>query len=204
MTTPAFNTTIHHIQHHDASSKVIFGFWIYILTDCILFASLFATYIVLYNNTYGGPGIAQVTSLPYGLIQTLIIIFSTLTFGFGFAAIYRGNRNQVMFWLVITFLLGLAFLGMEQQQFAHLLHQGYSWQTSAFLTVFFSLIGIYGLHILVALLWIIILMIQLSSQNLTSMMKTRLTCLSLFWNFLNIVWVFIFTIVYLMGAIQHV
>jgi cytochrome o ubiquinol oxidase subunit 3 len=194
----------HHEHHEDTASKVIFGFWIYIMTDCILFASLFATYAVLHNNTYGGPGVQQMATLPFVLLQSLMLLASCFANGLSFVAVQKAAKNQVMFWLVVAFLLGLAFVGLEWQQFSGLIAAGNSWQKSAFLSAFFTLVGVHGLHVVVGLLWMLVLMIQLAMKNLTTTMKIRFTCLNIFLGFLNIMWVFIFTIVYLMGAIQHV
>lgn len=198
MTTHALHE---HAHHDDVPSKVIFGFWIYIMTDGILFAALFATYAVLHNNIWNGPGIQQIATLPYVLVQTLVLLTSVFTYGLASVALRGGHKNRILFWLTITFLLGLVFLGFEWQQFANLIAHGNSWQTSAFLSIFFSLVGLHGMHIVAGMLWIIILMIQLRMKNITATMQTRLACLGLFWNFLNIMWLFIFTIVYLMGAI---
>ncbi|MDF2940572.1 MAG: cytochrome o ubiquinol oxidase subunit [Gammaproteobacteria bacterium] len=193
---------LHHDHHHeDTSSKVVFGFWAYIMTDFIMFAALFATYDVLRNNTYGGIGIGQVANLPFVLTQTLILLASTLTCGFAKAASHNNNKKGVLLWLAVSFVLGLIFASMGLHQLACLVASGSSWQTSAFLSAYFTLIIGHAIHVIVAMLWIVVLMIQFMSQDLSSTMKTRITCLSLFWNFISIVWVFIFIIVYLMGAI---
>jgi cytochrome o ubiquinol oxidase subunit 3 len=195
--------TTHALDHHDdqPNNKVIFGFWVYIMTDCILFASLFATYAVLRNNTYGGVSIIQVTHLPYVLMQSLLLITSGMTYGFSLIGMDKKSRGLILFWLGCTFLLGLGFLAIESCQFMQLIANGSTWKTSAFLSAYFSLVGIHGLHVAIGLVWIIILMMQLLMQNITPMMQTRLACLGLFWDFLNIIWVAIFTIVYLMGVI---
>lgn len=198
MMTHALNDQHH---HDDSSSKVIFGFWIYIMTDCILFASLFATYIVLRNNTYGGICAREVATLPYVLIQSFVFLTSGLTYGLAMLSVYKNKINHLRYWVCVTFILGLVFLGLEFHQFANLFAAGSTWQTSAFLSAYFSLVGIQGIHVAIGMLWMIILMIQLSMQKLNSTMKTRFSCLGLFWDFLNIVWILIFIIVYLMGAI---
>lgn len=192
-----------HAHHHEdaPNDKVIYGFWVYIMTDCILFASLFATYAVLHNNTYGSIGITQVARLPYVFGQTLFLLTSGFTYALALLGLHQHNVKQLRFGLLVTFLLGCGFLGLEFHEFAHLVQNGYSWQTSAFLSAFFTLVGIHGIHVLVGLAWIIILMIQLSMKGINGMMKTRFACLGLFWDFLNIMWILIFTIVYLMGAI---
>jgi cytochrome o ubiquinol oxidase subunit 3 len=198
MTTP----NLHNEHHHeDPGAKVAFGFWAYIMTDFIMFAALFATYDVLRNNTYGGIGISQVANLHFVLIQTIILLASTLTCGFSNAASHNGNKTAVMLWMAVTFILGLVFAGMGLHQLCNLVASGSSWQTSAFLSAYFTLIIGHAIHVVVGLLWIVILMVQFLSHDLTPTMRTRLTCLNMFWNFISIVWIFIFTIVYLMGAI---
>jgi cytochrome o ubiquinol oxidase subunit 3 len=194
--------TLHHEHHHvDPSSKTIFGFWAYIMTDFIMFAALFATYDVLRNNTYGGIGIGQVATLPFVLTQTLILLASTMTCGFSKAASHSGNKNASILWMTVTFILGLIFTSMGFHQLSCLVASGSSWQSSAFLSAYFTLIIGHALHVVIGMLWIIILMLQFMKQDLNSVMKTRITCLTLFWNFISMVWVFIFIIVYLMGAI---
>lgn len=190
-----------HDSHNEPNDKVIYGFWVYIMTDCILFAAMFATYAVLHDNTYGSIAIHDVARLPYILIQTLCLLTSGFTYSLCLLGLHKGNLKQMYAWFCVTFLLGLAFLGLEFHEFAHLVQQGYTWQTSAFLSSFFSLVGIHGIHVTVALLWLVILMVQLKMQGINGMMKTRFACLGLFWDFLNIMWILVFTIVYLMGAI---
>lgn len=190
----------HDHQHH-ADTTDIFGFWIYIMSDCILFASLFATYAVLFKNTYGGPGIKEISSLPYVLVETFCLLISSVTYGLAVLAVYQKNTARVMMWLMITFLFGLGFVGMEINEFVHLFLEGHGWQTSAALSAFFTLVGTHGLHVSMGLLWMGILMFQLWKFKLNPMMAKRITYLGLFWHFLDIVWIFVFTIVYLMGAL---
>ena len=195
--------TTHTIDHHQdsANSRVLFGFWVYLMTDAIMFAALFATYAVLHNNIYGGPGIQQLTSLPYVFIETMILLCSTFICGLSFIVLQKGSKAQGMIALAITFLLGLAFLVFEGNQFMNLISQGITWQGSAFLSAFFTLILLHAAHVFIGLVWILVLLIQFTSQGATPTMRTRVACLGLFWGFLNIVWIFIFTIVYLMGVI---
>lgn len=190
----------HQVEQKEATSKTIFGFWVYLMTDCVLFASLFATYAVLHNNTFGGPSGQELFSLPFVLIETLILLTSSFTAGLAMLAVHRRAKNQVMLWLGVTFILGLAFLGLELHEFSNLVHEGNSWRRSGFLSAFFTLVGTHGLHITSGLLWMAVLMIQVLRRGLTGSTVKRLTLLSLFWHFLDIVWIFIFTIVYLMGA----
>jgi cytochrome o ubiquinol oxidase subunit 3 len=185
--------------HHDTYSKTLFGFWLYLLSDFMFFAGLFATYIVLSNNTFGGPSARELFDLPYAFTQTLVLLTSSLTSGLAAAFAHRKNRLWTTIFFGITFLLGVAFLALEIRDFSSLIQGGNSWKRSAFLSAFFSLVGTHGIHMIFALIWIPILMPPLWRDGFTSMTLRRLTCLKMFWQFLNIVWVFIFTIVYLMG-----
>ena len=190
-----------HDTHTDTYSKTIFGFWLYVMTDCVLFATLFATFAVLHNNIYGGPTAKELFSLPYVLAQTMVLLTSSFTCGLAMMAAYSGKKKSVMFWYIITFLLGLAFVTMEVHEFMKFAAEGNSWKRSAFLSSYFTLVGTHGAHVTAGLLWIAVMMAQLWSRGLTMSTLRRLACLSLFWHFLDVVWIFIFTIVYLMGAI---
>ncbi|NNM60264.1 MAG: cytochrome o ubiquinol oxidase subunit III [Legionellales bacterium] len=198
--TDTVDTNAHH--HEDDGSKVIFGFWIFILTSFISFATLFATYAVLHNNTYGGIGAQDVLRrLSYALLQSLIFLSSSFTLGLAIIAYKKGLSDKVKLWMTVTFLIGLLFIGLEFREFARLVHDGNTWQNSAFLSSFFTLVGFHSVNVIVGLLWMIVLMIQFSMKGFTATMQIRFSCLGLFWDFLNIIWIFIFTIVYLMGAI---
>lgn len=183
-------------------SKNLLGFWIYIMTDCVLFATLFATFAVLRNSTFGGPSGAELFSLPFVLIETMLLLTSSFTCGIGLLAARQQNTKQVLAWFSATFLLGLSFLTMELTEFAHLSAEGHGWQASAFLSSFFTLVGTHGLHITIGLLWMLVLLAQVMRRGLGRHTVRRLTLLSLFWHFLDIVWIFIFSIVYLTGALQ--
>lgn len=192
---------LHHEHHHDTDSIDVFGFWVYILTDCILFATLFAAFAVLHNNTFGGPGIKQLASLPYVFAETIFLLASSFTYGLAMLSLYQGKKNAVMNWLIITFILGFCFVAMEVNEFIHLVMEGHSWQTSGALSAFFTLVGTHGLHVSIGLIWMALLVVQVAKYKLTPTMTRRLTYLGLFWAFLDIVWIFVFTIVYLMGAV---
>jgi cytochrome o ubiquinol oxidase subunit 3 len=183
-------------------NKTTFGFWVYIMTDCVLFASLFAVYAVLHNNTFGGPSGHQLFDLPYVLGETLILLTSSFTCGLAMLSAEKRDKQKVLFWFGITFLLGLSFLGLELHEFRHLYLEGNSWRRSGFLSSYFVLVGTHGLHITVGLLWMAVMMVRVFKQNLSESTIRRLTLLSLFWHFLDIIWIFIFTIVYLFGAIS--
>lgn len=189
-------------RHHDSDNKTIFGFWVYLMTDCVLFASLFATFAVLRNNTYGGPGASELFSLSYVLTETVFLLASSFVCGLAMLAVHRRDKSQALILLSITALLGVAFLALEIAEFVHLAHTGDSWQRSGFLSAFFTLVGTHGLHITAGLLWVFSLMWQIVQRGFTRGVVRRLTLFSLFWHFLDIIWIFIFTIVYLLGAIS--
>lgn len=193
--------TITHDTHHDIDTTDIFGFWIYILSDCILFATIFAAYAALHNNLYGGPSLKALTHLPYILLETLALLTSSFTYGLAILALYQEKIKNVIAWLILTFCFGVVFVGMEINEFIHLYLEGHHWQSSAALSAFFTLVGTHGLHVMMGLLFMLVLIVQLLCFGLTPFMKKRLTYLGLFWAFLDIIWIFVFTIVYLMGAI---
>jgi cytochrome o ubiquinol oxidase subunit 3 len=184
----------------DASNKTIFGFWVYLMTDCVLFASLFATFAVLRNNTFGGPSGKELFSPPFVLAETLILLTSSFTCGLAILAAHRKNKQQVIGWLALTFLLGAAFLTMELNEFHKLAVEGNSWRRSGFLSAFFTLVGTHGAHITTGLIWMATMMVQVSQKGLGPSVLKRLTMLSLFWHFLDLIWIFIFTIVYMLGV----
>ena len=188
-------------EHHDAGGNSVFGFWIYLMSDCILFATLFATYAVLSGSFAGGPTGKDIFELPYVLVETFCLLFSSVTYGFAMLAMHKGNQSGVMKWLAVTFLFGAAFIGMEINEFSHLIAEGFGPDRSAFLSGFFALIGTHGLHVFSGLVWMIVLMVQVAQNGLTATNQTRLMCLSLFWHFLDVVWICVFTVVYLMGVL---
>ncbi|MCK9780945.1 MULTISPECIES: cytochrome o ubiquinol oxidase subunit III [Enterobacterales] len=189
-----------HHGHHDAGATKVFGFWIYLMSDLILFASLFATYAVLVNGIADGPSGKEIFSLPFVLVETFLLLFSSITFGFAMLSMNKGSVSQVNLWLFVTFLFGLGFVIMEVYEFHELIAEGYGPDRSAFLSAFFALVSTHGLHVTAGLIWIVIMMIQVSRRGLTEVNRTRLSCLSLFWHFLDVVWICVFTVVYLMGA----
>jgi cytochrome o ubiquinol oxidase subunit 3 len=177
------------------------GFWIYLMTDCVLFASLFAAYAVLHDNTFGGPVGRDLFSLPSVLAETLLLLTSSFTCGLGILAARSFNKNLVLIWFGVTFVLGASFLGLELSEFSKLIHDGNGPSRNAFLSAFFTLVGTHGLHITAGLLWMIVLLQKIWRRGVSTMDVKRLTLLSLFWHFLDIIWIFIFTIVYLLGAV---
>lgn len=185
-----------------ADDKTMLGFWIYIMTDCVLFASLFATFAVLRNATAGGPTGQELFNLNFILTETIILLTSSFAIGMGVLAARRGDSNRVLLYLLVTFILGMAFVVMELTEFRQLAHEGNSWTRSAFLSSFFTLVGTHGLHITAGLTWMLVMIWQVIQRGLTGPVLRRLTLLSIFWHFLDLIWIFIFTIVYLLGVIQ--
>jgi cytochrome o ubiquinol oxidase subunit III len=209
MTTQVLDAHDHHHDHHlehslKADSNDVFGFWLYIMTDCILFATLFATFAVLHNGGPFSPPLKELVKLPYVLKETFFLLGSNLTFGLAVISLYKRNAKIpiVLLWLLVTIVLGSCFVAMEINEFIHLFHEGYSWHRSGSLSSFFALVGTHGLHVSVGLIWIFIMVIQLRVFGINTVTKRRITYLGLFWNFLEIVWIFVFTIVYLMSFVN--
>ncbi|CAG2127806.1 cytochrome o ubiquinol oxidase subunit III [Cupriavidus plantarum] len=196
---PAHDDTHDH-AHHDTSGNTIFGFWLYLMSDCILFACLFAAFAVLRGEVAGGPSGKELFELNYVLVETFILLFSSITYGMAMVSLQNKQKSRVMGWLAVTFLLGAAFMVMEINEFAHLIHEGAGPNRSAFLSSFFTLVGTHGLHVASGMLWMLVLMYQLTTKGITTATTKRLMCLSLFWHFLDVVWIGVFTVVYLMGA----
>ncbi|WP_017430063.1 cytochrome o ubiquinol oxidase subunit III [Vreelandella jeotgali] len=200
MNNPDTPTADHH-EHHDDGSTRVFGFWVYLMSDLVIFGSLFATYAVLSGGTAGGPSGKDIFELPFVLVETFLLLFSSFTYGMGVLAMNDNRVGRVKAWLGITLLLGAGFVGMELYEFHHLIVEGFGPDRSAFLTGFFTLVGTHGLHVSFGLLWILIMLIQLSTRGLTPMTRPRIMCLSLFWHFLDIVWICVFSFVYLLGVL---
>lgn len=188
-------------EEHEATDRTLLGFWIYLMTDCVLFASLFASYMVLRGNTFGGPSGRDLFDLNYVMYETMALLVSSFACGLAMINVHRGRRAAALQWFGITFVLGALFLGLELNEFHHLVAEGNSWRRSGFLSGYFTLVATHGLHITVGLLWMVIMMLRVVSKGFTGAVVKRLTMLSLFWHFLDIVWIFIFTIVYLTGAL---
>ena len=188
-------------RHHPENGTLL-GFWIYLLSDLMIFGSLFATFGVFSGSYAAGPSGRDLflPNLHLIAINTGILLVSSITYGFAMLAMMKRNSRGTIGWLLVTGLLGLAFLTIEVYEFHHLIHIGAGPQRSAFLSAFFTLVGTHGLHVASGLLWIAVLMWQISRKGLTATNSTRLACLSLFWHFLDVVWIGVFTVVYLLGA----
>ncbi|MGF9563011.1 cytochrome o ubiquinol oxidase subunit III [Neorhizobium sp. JUb45] len=187
-------------DHHPENSTNL-GFWLYLMSDCLIFAVLFATYAVLGRNYAAGPSPADLFDLKLVAINTAMLLFSSITYGFAMLQMERGAKQETLFWLGITGLFGLAFLGLELYEFYHLIHEGATPQRSAFLSAFFTLVGTHGLHVTFGIIWLITLMVQVSKRGLIPENRRRLMCLSMFWHFLDVVWIGVFSVVYLMGVV---
>jgi len=184
-----------------ADSAVVFGFWTYLMTDFVLFASLFAVYAVFRGNTFGGPAGSDIFNLPFVLAETLLLLTSSFTCGLSLLAARAGSVRGVLFGLLMTALLGASFVAMEFSEFGKLIAQGHGPQMSGFLSSYFTLVGTHGLHVTLGLVWMVVLMLAIAARGLTRSNMRKLMLLSLFWHFLDVVWIFIFTIVYLMGIV---
>ncbi|BBH20356.1 cytochrome o ubiquinol oxidase subunit III [Paenibacillus baekrokdamisoli] len=202
LTGHAFQPKSHseHHNHPDLEGMRTFGFWIYLMTDVMIFGTFFATYIVLRGNTNGGPGPAELFKIGGVIASTFILLTSSYTCGLALLAMHRGKRQALLGWLGITVVLGAVFIGLEVSEFIHLVHEGATMGSSAFLSAFYTLVGTHGLHVLVGLVWMVGLMIQLSRKGITPVTMRKVNVISLFWHFLDVVWIFVFTVVYLMGV----
>lgn len=200
---------IHHDHHdghheHDDTDLTVFGFWTYLMSDLILFGTLFIAYLVLSSHIPPGTPSAKElfeNSLGFVFVETMALLISSVTFGFAVLARYKNNVAGTLKWLAITFLFGATFIGMEIYEFNHLVHEGHGPSKSAFLSAFFTLVGTHGIHVTSGLVWMAVLMYQIKKNGLTLRNTRRLACLSLFWHFLDIVWICVFSIVYLGGVL---
>jgi cytochrome o ubiquinol oxidase subunit 3 len=187
-------------DHHPQQGTLL-GFWLYLMSDCLLFAVLFAVYAVLGRNYAAGPSGADLFDLKLVAMNTALLLFSSITYGFAMISMQHGRKKSVLTWLAITGVLGLGFLGLELYEFSHLIHQGAVPQRSAFLSAFFTLVGTHGLHVAFGTVWLVTLMVQVGKHGLIPENKRRLMCLSMFWHFLDVIWIAVFTFVYLMGVL---
>ncbi|MCP8893028.1 cytochrome o ubiquinol oxidase subunit III [Sphingomonas faeni] len=187
---------------HGGNGATVLGFWIYLMSDALIFASLFAMFGVVSTSYAGGPVPREIFDLKLVALNTAFLLASSITFGEAMPHMEAGRVGPTRFWLAITGLLGLAFVGVELYEFSHLIAEGAGPQRSAFLSAFFTLVGTHGAHVTVGLIWIAASLIQLGQHGLIQPMKRRLICLSMFWHFLDIIWIGVFTFVYLYGVIR--
>lgn len=188
-------------HHHPEGASTPLGFWVYLMSDCLMFAVLFAAYGVLGNNFAGGPGPKDLFELDLVAVNTAMLLFSSITYGFAMLSAHAGRKSAALTWLVVTLGFGLAFLSIELYEFHNLTSEGAGPWRSAFLSSFFTLVGTHGLHVTFGSLWLVVLWVQVAQKGLTPAMLRRLSCLSLFWHFLDVVWIGVFTFVYLIKLI---
>lgn len=184
----------------DTIAVQTFGFWLYLMSDLIIFATLFATYAVFSHSYAGGPSGKELFDLHYTLGETMFLLCSSVSYGLVMLAVHRGEKKWVLLGLVVTFLLGLGFVSMEINEFHGLVAAGHGPDKSAFLSSFFTLVGTHGTHVTFGLIWMATMIGQVAVKGLTSPVQSRLMCLSMFWHFLDLIWIGIFSLVYLMGV----
>jgi cytochrome o ubiquinol oxidase subunit III len=182
-----------------APTRVVvgFGFWLFLLSDILIFAALFAAYAVLSSETAGGPTGAMLFDKRNVFIETACLLASSVTCGFGSLAMQRTDTSSTWFWMVLTFALGATFLGLEASEFASMVAAGAGPSRSAFLSSFFALVGTHGLHVSIGLAWLVVMLLQMATLGFQPMVNRRFFCFALFWHALDIVWVGVFSIVYL-------
>ena len=188
------------LEHHPENGTAL-GFWLYLMSDCLIFACLFAVYAVLGRNYAGGPTGADLFDLPLVALNTALLLLSSISYGFAMLEMQRQRVRNTLLWLAVTGLLGACFIGFELYEFMHLISEGAGPQRSAFLSAFFTLVGTHGLHVSFGIIWLITLMFQVKKHGLGTDNCRRLMCLSMFWHFLDVVWIGVFSFVYLMGVL---
>ena len=191
-----------HEHGHAAGGSTLLGFWVYLMSDSLVFAALFATYGVLGRSYAGGPAPKDLFELPLVALNTSMLLLSSITNGFAMLMAYKGRIGATLGWLVITALFGMAFVTIELSEFARMIHDGATPQRSAFLSAFFTLVGTHGLHVTMGLVWMVTLMLQVGRRGLIQENVRRLACLSMFWHFLDVIWIGVFTFVYLDGTLR--
>ena len=201
---PSQPVTFYELDEHDhpEGHSTMLGFWIYLMSDCLIFAILFACYAVLGGNYAAGPGPRDLFELDLVALNTAMLLFSSITYGFAMLAVQRRRQRATLGWLAVTGLFGAGFLAVELYEFQHLIHIGAGPQRSAFLSAFFTLVGTHGLHVTFGCIWLVTLMVQVGRRGLIPANRRRLMCLSLFWHFLDVIWIGVFTFVYLMGMLR--
>ncbi|MCA1866155.1 cytochrome o ubiquinol oxidase subunit III [Agrobacterium genomosp. 3] len=188
-------------EDHHPENGTSLGFWLYLMSDCLIFATLFATYAVVGRNYAAGPSGADLFDLKLVAINTGFLLFSSITYGFAMLEMEKKKVKTTLIWLGVTGLFGLAFLAVEIYEFHHLIAEGAGPQRSAFLSAFFALVGTHGLHVTFGVIWLVTLMVQVGKHGLIPANKRRLMCLSMFWHFLDVIWIGVFSFVYLMGVL---
>lgn len=192
------HNSTHGRGHHDLESLKQFGFWLFMITDVILFSTLFATFVVLRNNTASGPIGAELIEMNGIIISTFILLTSSFTSGLALLSMNKGDKKGLILWLAVSALLGLSFIYLEVNEFMHLVHEGAKISTSAYWSAFYTLVGTHGLHVSVGIVWMAAIIIQIARRGITPVTKRKVNIISLYWHFLDAVWIFVFSIVYLL------
>ena len=188
-------------EHHAAGGSTMLGFWIYLMSDALIFATLFASFGVMSTSFAGGPTPKEIFELPLVALNTALLLLSSITYGFAMIAMQEDRLGGVRGWLVLTGLLGIGFVGVELYEFSKLIHEGATPQTSGFLSAFFTLVATHGLHVTFGIIWLVVMLVQLGQRGLVPENRRRLMCLSMFWHFLDVIWIGVFTFVYLLGVL---
>lgn len=197
---PGLNLGSAHGAAHDEAERLVFGFWVFMMSDLIVFGLLFATYATMLRATAGGPGPQDLFDIRSVFIETMALLASTVTFGMAALNLkYRHDATRVVLWLLVTLALGMVFLGFEAHDFVSMIGKGAGPERSGYLSAFFALVPLHGLHVTFASLWLVVLVVQIFHYGLDTGVKTGLLRLGLLWHFLDIIWVGIFTVVYLGG-----
>ncbi|MEM8877890.1 MAG: cytochrome o ubiquinol oxidase subunit III [Pseudomonadota bacterium] len=191
----------HHGEDHDHETGTMLGFWLYLMSDCLIFAVLFAVYAVIGQNYAAGPAPKDLFEIELILVATFALLFSSITYGFAVIQMEAGSTRGTVLWLVVTGLFGLAFLGLEIKEFSHLWHLGATPMASGFLSAFWTLVGTHGLHVTAGCIWLVVLLVQIRLHGLIPENRRRVMCLSLFWHFLDLIWIGVFSLVYLAGVL---
>jgi len=187
---------------HEPGGATLLGFWIYLMSDALLFAAIFATFGVLGTSYAGGPTPREIFELPLVALNTAILLVSSITYGFAMLSMEQGATKRTQAWLLVTALLGASFVGIELFEFGKLIAEGATPQRSGFLSAFFTLVGTHGLHVTFGIIWITVMLVQVQRRGLVPDNRRRLLCLSMFWHFLDVVWIGVFTFVYLLGMLR--
>ena len=196
--TPQFYCT----EEPHPDNGAVLGFWIYLMSDCFVFASLFTCNAVLGTNYAAGPSAADVLDLNALAVNTALLLLSSVSFGFAMLAIARDRKRATLAWLAVAGALAAGFVGLEIGEFAHMVAEGAGPDRSAFLSSFFTLVGTHGLHVTFGIVWLLTMMVQVGRYGLTADNRRRLSCLSMFWHFLDLIWVGVFSFVYLVGVLR--
>jgi len=196
------DTVFYATEEPHPENGTLLGFWIYLMSDCLIFAVLFSCYAVFGTSYAGGPTASEVLDLTGVAVNTAMLLLSSITYGFGMLEMAQGRRARTLLWLAVAGLFAVAFVGLELNEFAHMVAEGAGPWRSVFLSSFYALVGTHGLHVTFGIVWLATMMVQVGRHGLNADNQRRLTCLSMFWHFLDLVWVGVFSFVYLVGVLR--